>query len=158
MATAAQRAWRKKFAAMAKSGKFRKGKKKKAGAVKRKRKAPKTKFRQTKPSSPTYSRKIDEQRHAKRPGKRHAKKSGKVYYERRKDRSDVPFALAGIGKVPVPSVTVRKIKAGKYDIIVNGASIGTRRTKSLAKKAQTTIRNRAKSKGLADFKRINGIN
>jgi hypothetical protein len=60
---------------------------KKVGAVKKK----KTKFRQTGSSSKL----ADEVRHAKRPGKRKSA-SGKTYYERRKNRTDVPFSLTGI--------------------------------------------------------------
>lgn len=51
----------------------------------------KTKFRQTGHSNLMS----DAKRQAKRPGKR-TSASGKTYYERRKNRSDVPFALTGV--------------------------------------------------------------
>ncbi len=152
--SAAQLRARKLFAQRAKSGAFRKKSKSKVGSTmpaKKKKRKPLTKFRQAAPSNPRYSPRLDKKRKAKAPGKRRSA-SGRTYYERRVDHSDVPFRMTGL-----PSTSVRKIKAGKYDVIVNGASIGTRRTKTLAKKACESIKKRAKSDGLAKFKRINGI-
>lgn len=62
---------------------------KKVGAVKKKKKP--TTFKQTGRST----KKADEVRDAKMPGKRKSR-SGNTYYERRKNRSDAPFSLTGI--------------------------------------------------------------
>jgi hypothetical protein len=64
---------------------------KQAGAQMRKVGSVKKPNRQTGSSN----KKIDKQRTAKAPGKRKSA-TGKVYYERRKNRSDKPGSLAGI--------------------------------------------------------------
>ncbi len=66
--------------------------------------ATKKKYRQT----GTSSRKADSQRKAKRPGKRKSR-SGKVYTERRKNRSDMPGKLTGIGAGTLKSELRRRL-------------------------------------------------
>lgn len=74
----------------------------KIGAV---RKKAKTKFRQTGTSKTA----ADKQRTARRPGKRKSA-SGKVYYERRKNRSDVPFSLSGISSGKLGGELKKRLK------------------------------------------------
>jgi len=69
----------------------------------------KTKYRQTGRSNKA----ADKKRTARRPGKRRSA-SGKTYYERRKNRSDVPFAMTGkkvnaIGNV-LPKLTNKTVE------------------------------------------------
>lgn len=66
---------------------------------------PKTKFRQTGTSNAV----ADKKRIAKRPGKRKSA-TGKTYYERRKNRSDVPFAMARVGTNGVQHSALHQIK------------------------------------------------
>lgn len=93
------------------------------GAVKRKK--PKTKFRQTGSSN----KGADSQRRAKPPGKRRSA-SGRVYYERRKNRSDKPGLLTGVralvkeklGKALLDyelATTITATKAARKRIIAN---------------------------------------
>lgn len=95
---------------------------KKVGATKTKKK---TRYRQTGASS----KHADEVRRAKRPGKRKSA-SGKVYYERRKNRTDVPFSLTGfkshvkekLGKALLEyelATTVKATKTARKKVIAN---------------------------------------
>ncbi len=68
-----------------------------------KKKSKKSKNRQT----GTSSRPADQRRHARRPGKRKSK-GGSTYYERRKNRSDVPGHLTGLSTVRVKAVLKEK--------------------------------------------------
>jgi len=72
-------------------------------AKKNRKKSKKVKNRQT----GTSSRPADQRRHARRPGKRRSK-GGSIYYERRKNRSDVPGSLTGLSTVKVKSVLKEK--------------------------------------------------
>ncbi len=76
------------------------GKKKKAtGRQTIRRKVGATKYRQT----GTSNRKNDKERRAKAPGKRKSG-NGTFYYERRKNRSDVPGTLMGVKKSALSSL------------------------------------------------------
>lgn len=112
--TAKQLAARKKFAAMAK-----------ARAKAAKAKKPKAKKTETKKATSTYqtgsSNKLyDSRKKAQGPGKRVSKgganqygvsKGGSVYYERRKNRSDMPGSLTGIkGLKKISGVAPHKAK------------------------------------------------
>lgn len=72
----------------------------KVGAAKKKKS-----YRQT--GSSSISR--DKQRRAKAPGKRKSA-SGKVYYERRKNRSDVPKTLTGVSMATLQSAMKGQLK------------------------------------------------
>lgn len=76
------------------SAEYRSGSKKVGKVAKKRKPAKKSKYRQTGTSSKVY----DQQRHARPPGARIPKGGKRVtYYERRKNRSDVPGRLTGIG-------------------------------------------------------------
>jgi len=96
----AQLAARKKFVAMvknkAKAAKAKKAPAKKKAAVK---KATASKPRQTGSSNKLY----DSMRKAQGPGKR-VSATGGVYYERRKNRSDMPGSVLGIGEISLNDV------------------------------------------------------
>ena len=104
--SAAQLAARKKFAAMAK-----------ARAKAAKAKKPKAKKTATKKATSTYqtgtSNKLyDSMKKAKSPGKR-VSVDGNVYYERRKNRSDMPGSLTGIGALKKTALSDCTNKLGK---------------------------------------------
>lgn len=105
--TAKQLAARKKFAAMAK-----------ARAKTKKTAVKKAKVYQTGTSKVL----VDKKKKAKSPGKRVSKgganqygvsKGGNVYYERRKNRSDMPGSLTGIGALKKTALSDCQYKLGK---------------------------------------------
>lgn len=80
-------------------------KRRKVGKVARKKKA--TSFRQT----GTSIKKFDKLVRAKAPGKRKSA-TGRKYYERRKNRSDVPGTLTGVGVGAIRSELKRRAEEG----------------------------------------------
>jgi hypothetical protein len=72
---------------------------------KTRRKGKKAKNRQT----GTSNKPADQRRTAKKPGKRKSK-SGSPYYERRKNRSDVPGQLTGMSAAKLSGELVRRYK------------------------------------------------
>ncbi len=113
--TAKQLAARKKFAAMAKA-RAKAAKAKKPAA--KKTAAKKAKVYQTGTSKVL----VDKTKKALSPGKRVSKgganqygvsKGGSVYYERRKNRSDMPGSLTGIGALKKTALSDCQYKLGK---------------------------------------------
>jgi hypothetical protein len=102
--TAKQLAAREKFAAMAKA-RAKAAKTKKAPA--KKVAAKKAKVYQTGGSVSSY----DKKKKAKGPGKR-VSVSGGVYYERRKNRSDMPGSILGIGALKKSAISDCTAKLG----------------------------------------------
>jgi hypothetical protein len=104
--SAAQLAARKKFAAMAKA-KAKAVKAKKPAAKKVAAKKTASKAYQTGSSKELY----DSMKKAKGPGKR-VSASGGVYYERRKNRSDMPGSILGIGALKKSAISDCTAKLG----------------------------------------------
>jgi hypothetical protein len=95
------------------------------------KKSKKAKNRQT----GTSSRPADQRRHARRPGKRKSK-GGSTYYERRKNRSDVPGQLTGISAAALTGALKKRLKVKEEKLVVlKYRAIGKR----LKKKYQTKI-------------------
>jgi hypothetical protein len=140
--TAKQLAARKKFAAMAKTrAKAAKAKKptaKKTAA--KKATVKKTSTYQTGTSNKLY----DSMKKAQGPGKR-VSVDGNVYYERRKNRSDMPGSLTGIGALKKTALSDCQYKLGK----LHAAKLQetTKRGKAAIQKQITEVNKKVKQLG-----------
>ena len=90
----------------------------------------KTKFRQTGHSNKA----ADKKRTARRPGKRRSA-SGKTYYERRKNRSDVPFAMTGVTTGALKAALIRRKKTELANALLRVETATSRSSWLMAKKA-----------------------
>lgn len=95
----------------------------------------KTRFRQT----GTSNKAADKKRTAKRPGKRRSA-SGKTYYERRKNRSDVPFAMTGVTTGALKAALIRRKKTELANALLRVETATSRSSWLMAKKAVQTKR------------------
>lgn len=76
----------------------------------------------------------DRQRHARRPGIRKSK-SGNTYYERRKNRSDVPGMLTGVSERQMKTVLKERYKERLGKVLVRKSFSGKRDARKLGKQA-----------------------
>jgi hypothetical protein len=135
--SAAQLAARKKFAEMAK--KRAKAAKAKKPAAK-KPAAKKATTYQTGTSNNLY----DKMKKAKGPGKR-VSADGNVYYERRKNRSDMPGSLTGIGALKKTALSDCQYKLGKLHTAKLQET--TKRGKAALQKQITEVNKKVKQLG-----------
>jgi hypothetical protein len=142
--TAKQLAAREKFAAMAKAKakavKTKKPAAKKAAAKKVAAKKTASKAYQTGSSNELY----DEMKKSQGPGKR-VSATGNVYYERRKNRSDMPGSLTGIGALKKTALSDCQYKLGK----LHAAKLQetTKRGKAALQKQITEVNKKVKQLG-----------
>jgi hypothetical protein len=137
--TAKQLAARNKFAAMAKA-KAKAVKAKKPAAKKVAAKKTASKAYQTGSSNKLY----DSMKKAQGPGKR-VSATGNVYYERRKNRSDMPGSLTGIGALKKTALSDCQYKLGK----LHAAKLQetTKRGKAALQKQITEVNKKVKQLG-----------
>lgn len=108
---------------------------KKSGRIPKKKAAKKSANRQTGVSN----NKRDKQRVAKAPGKR-LSKTGKVYYERRKNRSDKPGALSGISAASLKTALRTRLEERLGKAFVSHTKATTKRAKKAIQKTITSIK------------------
>lgn len=108
---------------------------KKSGTAAKKKAAKKVSLHQTGSSN----KKRDRKRVARTPGKR-VSKTGKVYYERRKNRSDKPGSLSGVSASTLKSALRVQLeeRLGKSFVQMNKAT--TKRAKKKIQKNITSIK------------------
>lgn len=85
------------------------------------------------------NRKADRKRKAKPPGKRKSA-SGKTYYERRKNRSDVPGKLSGASAATLTRELVARKKTDLGKLLLRRELCGTKRDRKKISKRITEVK------------------